>query len=94
MIAISEDSLHKIKNILNKTIPNCEVRAFGSRVNGTNREYSDLDLAIVGEKGLEFLFLEMCKKHLWNLPFPLELMFWTITLFLKNFGKLLMRNMS
>jgi len=52
MIAISEDSLNMIKNILNKTIPHCEVRAFGSRVNGTNREYSDLDLAIVGENKL------------------------------------------
>jgi len=52
MIAISEDSLSMIKDILNKTIPHCEVRAFGSRVNGTNREYSDLDLAIVGEKRL------------------------------------------
>jgi len=52
MIAVSEDSLKMIKNILSKTIPHCEVRAFGSRVNGTNREYSDLDLAIVGEKKL------------------------------------------
>jgi len=52
MIAVSEDSLSMIKNILNKTIPHCEVRAFGSRVRGTNREYSDLDLAIVGEKRL------------------------------------------
>jgi uncharacterized protein len=52
MIAISENSLIMIKNILNKTIPHCEVRAFGSRVRGTNREYSDLDLAIVGEKRL------------------------------------------
>jgi len=34
------------------SVPNCEVRAFGSRVNGTNREYSDLDLAIVGEEKL------------------------------------------
>jgi len=50
MIAISEDSLHKIKNILNKTIPNCEVRAFGSRVNGTNREYSDSGMKILKEK--------------------------------------------
>jgi predicted nucleotidyltransferase len=52
MIAISEDSLNRVKNILNKTVPHCEVRAFGSRVNGTSREYSDLDLAIVGEKKL------------------------------------------
>jgi predicted nucleotidyltransferase len=52
MIAISEDSLNMVKNILNKTIPHCEIRAFGSRVKGTNREYSDLDLAIVGEEKL------------------------------------------
>jgi predicted nucleotidyltransferase len=52
VIAISEDSLNMVKNILSKTVPNCEVRAFGSRVKGTNREYSDLDLAIIGEKKL------------------------------------------
>jgi len=52
MIAVSEDSLKKIKDILNKTVPNCEVRAFGSRVKGTNREYSDLDLAILGPQKL------------------------------------------
>jgi len=52
MIAVSEDSLKKIKDILNRTVPNCEVRAFGSRVKGTNREYSDLDLAILGPKKL------------------------------------------
>jgi len=52
MIAVSENSLNMIRDILNKTVPHCEVRAFGSRVRGTNREYSDLDLAIVGEKKL------------------------------------------
>jgi predicted nucleotidyltransferase len=52
VIAISEDSLNMVKNILSKTVPNCEVRAFGSRVKGTNREYSDLDLAIIDKKKL------------------------------------------
>ena len=40
-------------DIISKYAPDCDVSAFGSRVNGTNRETSDLDLAFAlsdGEK--------------------------------------------
>ncbi len=37
-----------VKSILRKFVPDYEVRAYGSRVSGTARLYSDLDLEIVG----------------------------------------------
>ncbi len=46
MINISEKDLDIIKNIFKMNLPFCEVRAFGSRYRGTNKEFSDLDLAI------------------------------------------------
>jgi len=49
MISIQEKHMDMIKKILTSFVPDCEFRAFGSRVNGTNREHSDLDLAIIGE---------------------------------------------
>lgn len=49
MINVSERHLETIKRILAKYVGDCEVRAFGSRSNGTATKYSDLDLAIVGD---------------------------------------------
>lgn len=38
--------------ILQKNVPDREVWAFGSRVKGTAKPFSDLDLAIIGDKPL------------------------------------------
>jgi len=54
MIAVSDDELKIIKDILQASVPDCEVRVFGSRIKGTFRENSDLDLAIVGNGKLGF----------------------------------------
>jgi predicted nucleotidyltransferase len=76
VIAISEDSLNMVKNILSKTVPNCEVRAFGSRIKGTNREYSDLDLAIIGEKKLGISVLGNVQEAFMEsaLPFRVDIL--------------------
>lgn len=52
MIDVSPNHLEIIKKILRKNVPELEVRAFGSRVTWTTKDYSDLDLAIVGKKKL------------------------------------------
>ena len=49
MIDLSPNHLATVKAILAEHVPECEVRAFGSRATWTARDYSDLDLAIVGE---------------------------------------------
>ena len=54
MLDLEEAHLEVIKTILSRHIPNLEVRAFGSRVNGNNRRYSDLDLAVMTEKELDW----------------------------------------
>lgn len=48
MIDLAESHLATIRRILREYAPDCEVRAFGSRVTGGARPYSDLDLAIMG----------------------------------------------
>ena len=40
--------LAAVRRILREHAPGCEVRAFGSRVAGRAKPWSDLDLAIVG----------------------------------------------
>jgi len=76
MISIEERHLDMLKQILNLHIPNCEVRAFGSRVNGTNRKYSDLDLAIVGNGKLDNRSLWKLKNSLMEsrLPFRVDIL--------------------
>ena len=42
-----------VEQILSEHVPDCEVRAFGSRATWTAKDYSDLDLAVVGDGPLE-----------------------------------------
>lgn len=48
MTGIKPEHLAIIKGVLRDFIPEAEVRVFGSRVNGGFKDWSDVDLAIVG----------------------------------------------
>jgi len=76
MIAISENSLNMVKEILSKTVPDCEVRAFGSRVDGTGREHSDLDLALIGKEKLGVSILGNVREAFMEstLPFRVDVL--------------------
>ena len=50
MLDLPDRQLEMVCDILQKHVPAHEVWAFGSRVKGTTRPYSDLDLVLVGEK--------------------------------------------
>jgi len=52
MIDLNPKHFEIVQHILAKYVPKCEVRAFGSRVKWTAKDYSDLDLAVVGSKPL------------------------------------------
>ena len=52
MIKLSEKDLKITKKILREIVPEYEVRVFGSRVTSKSKYYSDLDLAIFGNKKL------------------------------------------
>jgi predicted nucleotidyltransferase len=54
MIDINPRHLEIVKAILQRHVPDAEVRAFGSRVTRTAKDHSDLDLAIVGEGPMDF----------------------------------------
>ncbi|MDR2578065.1 MAG: nucleotidyltransferase domain-containing protein [Chitinispirillales bacterium] len=51
MIAITPDEEKIVLGIIAEFAPDCEVYAYGSRVKGTHREWSDLDLAFVRSNG-------------------------------------------
>jgi len=52
MIDIHPDHLAIVREILHKHVPQYAVWAFGSRVTGKARRFSDLDLAIITDKPL------------------------------------------
>ena len=52
MLDLPENQLQLVRGIFQEIEPDREVWAFGSRVKGTAKPYSDLDLVIRGEKDL------------------------------------------
>jgi predicted nucleotidyltransferase len=76
MLDVSPDNLTIIRQILQQFVPDCEVRAFGSRVNGEAKPYSDLDLAIAGKEKIKrrtkMLLREAFAES--DLPFRVEVL--------------------
>ena len=59
-------------------MPDCEVRAFGSRITETTKPYSDLDLILVGRTALNadrFRHLKEAFEES-DLPFRVDLLDW------------------
>ena len=81
MMRLSLDSkfLLMIKNILKKNIPEYQVIAFGSRVTGTYKPHSDLDLCIVTHTPLTLLQLASLKEAFTesDLPFRIDIVDWS-----------------
>ena len=50
VLAMTAEELSLLQSILKHYVPNFKVWAFGSRVTGTHKPYSDLDLALVGDE--------------------------------------------
>ena len=78
MIEMSSTQLAEVERILREHVPECEVRAFGSRVTGRTKPWSDLDLAVIGPKALGFqrlgLLIEAFQES--TLPFRVDVLDW------------------
>ena len=77
-LEIRPDHLKIVEGILKKHLPDREVWAFGSRVNGTAKETSDLDLVVIGENSLDFQTLGALRDDFSesNLPYKVDLVDW------------------
>jgi type I restriction enzyme S subunit len=53
MIDLAPEMMEEVRRLLREHIPRCEVRAFGSRVAGGAREFSDLDLLLAAASPIE-----------------------------------------
>lgn len=78
MIDLSAENLALLKRIISEHLPSCEIRVFGSRVEGNAKPYSDIDIAIrCGEK-IDRKLLNALKEALQEstLPIRVDLLDW------------------
>jgi predicted nucleotidyltransferase len=61
MIQVSDSEMTIIVDIVQRYLPNSEVRAFGSRYRGTAKAYSDLDIAILNYDKTELSIVELAR---------------------------------
>ena len=73
--------LEMVRGILQRHVPEREVWAFGSRVQGNAKPFSDLDLAVLGEQPLELsIQAELAEEFSEsNLPFKVGIVDWATT---------------
>lgn len=92
MIDVSPFQMETVTGILRKHVPDCEVRAFGSRATWTAKDYSDLDLAVVGKEKLSSKILFALKEDFQesNLPFRVDVLDWNSIS--KEFRKVIEKN--
>ncbi len=64
IIDVQIEHIHMLAEILAKHLPDREVWAYGSRVNGRARKYSDLDLVIMGDEPLNEVTRFLLKEDL------------------------------
>lgn len=87
LIDISPENWNIVRSILQRYVPERAVWAFGSRVKWTAKEYSDLDIAIIGDEPLSISLMADLELAFQDsaLPFKVDVVDWaTITPSFRN----------
>jgi predicted nucleotidyltransferase len=80
VIDVLPEHMEMLAAILAKHLPDREAWAYGSRVNGRARKYSDLDLVIMGDEPLNEVARFLLKEDLSEsrLPFIVQVKDWQL----------------
>ncbi len=80
-LSILPAHLTMVRAILTTHVPTHEVWAFGSRVTGSAKEFSDFDLVVIGEKplalGVHASFVDDFSES--DLPYKVDVIDWATT---------------
>ena len=78
LIDISPENWQIVREILQRYVPDREVWAFGSRAKWTAKEFSDLDIAIIGDTPLSIALTADMKEAFQEsaLPFKIDIVDW------------------
>ncbi len=81
MIYLQAEYLDKVRNLLQRWIPNCEIWAFGSRIHKRGlKPFSDLDLALIMEHPLDASLYGKIKEAFdeSDLPIRVDIVEWPL----------------
>ncbi len=78
MLNVEPHYLITLLKIIDQHLPECEVRAFGSRISGTAKSYSDLDLAIVCSQPIPTKTMSQLSESFSEseIPFRVDILDW------------------
>jgi predicted nucleotidyltransferase len=78
---ISSEHLAIVQQILRQLVPSCEAWAFGSRVKGTAKPFSDLDLVIMSQQPLSLALVASLHEAFSesDLPWKVDIVDWSTT---------------
>jgi predicted nucleotidyltransferase len=78
---ISSEHLAIVQQILRQLVPSCEVWAFGSRVKGAAKAFSDLDLVIMSQQPLSLALMASLHDAFSesDLPWKVDIVDWSTT---------------
>ena len=78
LIDISPENWRIVRDILQRYVPDREVWAFGSRAKWTAKDFSDLDIAIIGDKPLSIALTADLREAFQEsaLPFKVDIVDW------------------
>lgn len=80
-IDINPSALESVLEILARHVPDRGVRVFGSRATWTAKEFSDLDLVVMGEEPVSSAVYSALREDFEdsNLPFKVDVVDWATT---------------
>ncbi|WP_420238021.1 nucleotidyltransferase family protein [Telmatobacter bradus] len=80
-LELQAGELEIVRALLQRHLPEREVWAFGSRVQGKAKTYSDLDLAVLGEEPLTLSTLAELAEEFSesDLPYKIDIVDWATT---------------
>jgi len=92
LIDIRPDHLRIVLDILERHVPDREVWAFGSRATWKTKDYSDLDLAVIGDTPLDFKVAGALADDFAesDLPYKVDVVDWATTS--ESFRKIIERD--
>lgn len=78
---ISSEHLAIVQQILRQLLPSCEVWAFGSRVKGAAKPFSDLDLVVMSQQPMSLTLVASLHEAFSqsDLPWKVDIVDWSTT---------------
>lgn len=72
MLDLAPEHLQVVRTLLAEHLPGCRALAFGSRVKGSARRFSDLDIAVEGNAPIPWSTLGMLREALSESDLPIR----------------------